>query len=251
MQMRDDPDLEFLGDCKGKELDPLVGVLTHGKDGIQRVTGTLDLTEEYKAHHPKHRKYWRLIAAELQYYGADSAMTLLRGNKGVPYREILTDVCDRLKVNYKDDSPIEQIETNLLMKMGLDIFEEMTPEEMQEIADEIGVNPPRGTSRWTATVLLQIILKKGAFATYKLALVIANAFVNAVARAIATGGLPFVANTILVKILHRLMGPVGWGVTALWAASIVTGPAYRITIPAVLQVIALRRLATDRLQKAA
>ena len=251
MQMRDDPDLEFLGECKSKELDPLVRVLTHGEDGIQRVTGTLDLTEEYKAHHPKHRKYWRLVAAELQYYGADSAMTLLRGNKGVPYREILTDVCDRLKVNYKDDSSVEQIETNLLMKIGMDIFEEMTPEEMQEVADEIGVKRPRGTLSWTGTVLLKIVLKKGAFTTYKLALIIANAVANAVAGAIATGGLPFVANTIFVKILHRLIGPVGWGITALWAASIVTGPAYRVTIPAVLQVIALRRLVSDRLQKAA
>ncbi len=247
MQMREDPDLEFMAECKSKELDPLVRVLTHGKDGTPRLTGGLDLTEEYKAHHPKHRKYWRLVAAELQYYGADSAMTVLRGNKGVPYREILTDVCKRLKVNYKDDSPVEVIETNLLMKMGMDIFEQMTPEEMGEIADEIGVKRPSGVSGWTATVLVQIILKQGAFATYKWALIIANAIANAIAGAIATGGLPFVANTILVRTLHGLIGPVGWGLTALWAASIVTGPAYRVTIPAVLQVIALRRLVDERL----
>ena len=247
MQMREDPDLEFMAECKSEELDPLVRVLTHGKDGTPRLTGSLDLTEEYQTHHPKHRKYWRLVAAELQYYGADSAMTVLRGNKGVPYREILTDVCKRLKVNYKDDSSIEIIETNLLMKVGMDIFEQMTPEEMGEIADEIGVKRPSGVSSWTATVLVQIILRQGAFATYKWALIIANSIANAIAGAIATGGLPFVANTVLVRVLHNLIGPIGWGLTALWAASIVTGPAYRVTVPAVLQVIALRRLVDERL----
>lgn len=126
------------------------------------------------------------------------------------------------------------------MKLGMDIFGEMTPEEMQKVADEIGVKRPPDASAWTATILVQVILKKGGFAVYKWALIVANSIANAIAGTIATGGLPFVANTLLVRTVHGLIGPVGWGLTALWAASIVTGPAYRVTVPAVLQVIALK-----------
>lgn len=241
MKMRYDPDLEFLGKCKSNELDPLVRTLTLSSDGLPRVTSTLELTEEYKAHNPKHKKYWRLVAAELQYFGADSAMTLLRGNKGVPYRRILKDVCKKMEVTYEDHTPTEEIETKLLLKMAGDAFSKLTPEELGGVADELGVKVPDEVVALTAEVLLKIIMKMGKFKTYQLALQIANAVGNGVARAIGTGGIPFVANTALVRSVHVWLGPVGWGLTALWAASIVTGPAYRVTVPAVLQVIALRR----------
>ena len=38
-----------------------------------------------------------------------------------------------------------------------------------------------------------------------------------------------------------LTGPIGWAITGLWTAIDVAGAAYRVTIPAVIQVAALRQ----------
>ena len=36
-------------------------------------------------------------------------------------------------------------------------------------------------------------------------------------------------------------GPIGWVITGLWTLADVAGPAYRVTIPAVIQVAFLRQ----------
>lgn len=35
-------------------------------------------------------------------------------------------------------------------------------------------------------------------------------------------------------------GPIGWALTGLWALMDIAGPAYRVTIPVVIQVAFLR-----------
>lgn len=236
MKMRHDPDLAFLGKCTSKQLDSLTRVLTHSKDGSPRLTSTLDLAEEYKTHYPDHAKYWRLIAAELQYYGANSIATMIRGNRGVPYREILMDVCDKLDVNYNRDAPTEAIEIHLLMKYAIDLFEKLTPEEMAEVATEVEVEMPRGMAAWTAAALAQALARHTGFAIYKFSLIVANAY----AKLILGRGLSYGANIVLTRSLAVVTGPVGLVFTAVWAAVDIAGPAYRVTIPAVLQVIAIR-----------
>ena len=38
-----------------------------------------------------------------------------------------------------------------------------------------------------------------------------------------------------------LAGPVGWALTGAWTLTDVAGPAYRVTIPAVIQIALLRK----------
>ena len=132
MSYRYDEDLEFLKQIDSKDLDDLVYVLTHDKDGETRFTEELTTNENYKKFFPEHNKYWEDIAAELQCYGGNTFATIFRGGKGVEYKEILIDVCDKLKVNFNKDSSIETIETNLLMKILTDAIEKMSPEELKE-----------------------------------------------------------------------------------------------------------------------
>lgn len=54
--------------------------------------------------------YWDEIAEELQLFGGNTFMNLIKGNKVVLYREILCDVCVRLKVNYNKKSDFALIE---------------------------------------------------------------------------------------------------------------------------------------------
>ena len=53
-------------------------------------------------------------------------------------------------------------------------------------------------------------------------------------------GLTFAANATLTKAMAVLTGPIGWAVTAGWTIIDIGGAAYRVTIPAVIQIALLR-----------
>ena len=92
MLYRLDRDLEFLHDRSVEELDPLVTLLTKDKKGSSRLTEQLTRNPRYRENQPDHPHYWDLIAAELQCFGANTFATILRGGRGVLYREVLLDV---------------------------------------------------------------------------------------------------------------------------------------------------------------
>ncbi|AGQ95809.1 hypothetical protein cje11_01026 [Campylobacter jejuni subsp. jejuni 60004] len=48
------------------------------------------------------------------------------------------------------------------------------------------------------------------------------------------------ANATLTRALSLFSGPVGWTIMTTWTALDLASPAYRVTIPAVLQIIILR-----------
>lgn len=73
---------------------------------------------------------------------------------------------------------------------------------------------------------------------YKIALIVANA----IAKAILGRGLSLAANAGIVRTISIFAGPIGWLITGLWAAMDIAGPAYRVTIPAVIQVAFLRQV---------
>lgn len=237
MAYRDDPDLEFLSRVPSDKLNELVSYLTKDTDGDTRFTEELTMSDQYKAFYPDHHKYWKAIAAELQCFGANSFMTLFRGGKGVLYREILEDVCDKLKVNYNKKSSAETIEMNLLMKILEESIEKMNTDELKVLIDELHLNVSTVAPE-AVTLAIQILLKQGGFMTYKIALIVANA----VARAILGSGLSLAANATLTRVLSVFIGPIGWILTGIWTAIDIAGPAYRVTIPAVIQIAYLRRL---------
>ncbi|HFW4220847.1 TPA: DUF3944 domain-containing protein, partial [Salmonella enterica subsp. enterica serovar Anatum] len=236
MAYRYDSDLQFLKDCNDKQLEDLVYLLTHDKDGETRWTEELTMTERYKSHYPIHSKYWEEIAAEIQCFGANTFATMFRGGKGVLYKEVLCDVCDKIKVNYNKDSKVETIENNLLMKIMTDALDSMSQEQIRELGADLGIKNTSGLTSQTLTAGFQAIFKAGGFKSYQLTTMI----VNQVMKALIGRGLSFAANGTLMKTMSVLAGPVGWAITGIWAAVDIGSTAYRVTIPAVIQVAFLR-----------
>lgn len=237
MAYRDDKNLEFLAQMKSEDLDDLVYCLTHDRDGSVRLTEELTENELYKQYHPDHKKYWKLIAAEIQCFGANTFATILRGGKGVEYKEVLMDVCDKLKVNYNKDSSVEKIENNLLMKILTDAVEKMSPKEIKELAEATGVENTDGITPEVMTGMFQAVFRAGGFKSYQLTLIV----VNAVLKVLIGRGLSIAGNAALTRTVAILTGPIGWIMTGLWTAIDIAGAAYRVTIPAVIQVAALRQ----------
>ncbi|MGM0937333.1 MAG: DUF3944 domain-containing protein [Pseudomonadota bacterium] len=226
MAYRHDDDLQFLAHCTDEELGDLVYCLTHDKDGGTRWTEELTGTSAYKAHYPRHNQYWQEIAAEVQCFGGNTIATVFRGGKGVLYREILIDVCKKLKVNFNKNSRTSVIESNLLMKIMTDALASMSKEEIAALGTGLGIKNTSGLTSEALTASFQAIFRAGGFKSYQLTLI--------------GRGLSLAANATLMRVMAILSGPIGWSITGLWTAIDVGSAAYRVTIPAVIQVAFLR-----------
>ncbi|HFQ2073344.1 TPA: DUF3944 domain-containing protein [Providencia stuartii] len=233
----DDIDLHFLSECTSDELEPLVLCLTKDKKGKKRFLETLTKNPKYKQYHPLHYVYWKEIAEEIQRCGANSFVTyVVRFGDGVLYREILIDVCTRLKVNFNKDSKTSIIESNLLAKILTDTLEKLPEDEVKKVAKELGVKNATNLAPQAMIIAMQQTFLAGGFMSYQLAVIIANS----VAKAAIGQGLAFAGNAGLVKGLAFLVGPIAVTISSLWLFQGIASPAYRKTIPAVIHVACLR-----------
>ncbi len=232
---RADKDLEFLQDCSSNDLEELVLILTRTKDGAERLTEELTTEKRYSQYYPDHSEYWDLIAAELQSFGANTFATIIRGGEGVLYRELLIDACNKMKVNYNSSASVEVIEMNLLMKILTDSIERMNTEDLRKIVEDLNLKTT-DLSKQAVVAALQAGVRFSGFLAYKMALIVANQ----VAKALIGRGLSLAANAGLTRTIAAFAGPIGWVLTGLWTAIDIAGPAYRVTIPCVIQVAFLR-----------
>jgi uncharacterized protein YaaW (UPF0174 family) len=230
-----DNDLIFLRNAENSDLKVLVDYLTKRKDGETRLTEELTMTENYKKYYPDQLQLMADdIAEELQRYGGNTFMNILRGH-GVEYRELLIGVCKKMDVNFNKKASIEMIEYNLLQKILLDSLENMSTEEMKKLLDEMNI-PNQGFGKQAFIAALQMTIKRGGFTAYKIAVIVANA----VSKALLGRGLTLASNAALTRWLSVFAGPIGWSVTAIRTAIDIAGPAYRVTIPAVVQIAYMR-----------
>ena len=228
-EYRQDEGLDFLEGVSSEDLDGLVTFLTGQRN--EELTDS----ERYKLYHPDHSKYWREIATEIQTFGGNTISNFYRG-EGTYYRDILYDVCDRLKVNYNKAASIPTIELNLLQKALADTFEKLEPEQRAEVLKALGKDNASNLFGPAAVAAAQALLRASGFAAYKWALILVN---GALKRTIGMG-LSFAANQALVRSLSAVIGPVGWALTAAWTIYDFSGPAYRVTVPSVIYIATLR-----------
>jgi uncharacterized protein YaaW (UPF0174 family) len=232
-------DLEFLSGTDNNDLRVLIDYLTRDKEGNARLAESLTYTDEYKKNYPDNLcRMADSIGDELRRFGSNSFATIFRG-EGVEYKEVLTDVCRKLKVNFNKKSQVNVIEINLLQKILETSLENMSDSDLESAVKEMNPNYFKEAMKYSKEsmiVAIQIAIKQGGFASYKMAVIVANA----TAKALLGRGLSFAANAGLTRWMSIFAGPVGWAITALWTAIDIAGPAYRVTIPAVIQVAYMR-----------
>lgn len=233
---RIDPDLAFLGLSDNEDLGVLVSVLTHdSKDGKKRWTESLTRTPEYQLFYPDHKKYWTAIGAELQSFGANSLVSLVRGNQGVLYREILCNVCDKQKVNYNKESTTETIELNLLLKILESSLDKMSHEELLALTKNLQLDLTNPTPQ-LILIAVQAAIRSSTLAALELATALSISVVSSLGG-IATWGTVAVAS----RALSVLAGPVALALSSAWLISDIAGPAYRVTIPACIIIAYMRQ----------
>lgn len=225
--------LGVLSHASDEDLAPLVHYITDG--GTGRVSSELEMTAVYKAHQPAHHHYYKEIASEIQTFGGNTFANIVRGT-GVPYREVLIDVAGKVKANFNPKQDTATIELAVLMKVLSDAWEKMSAEERREFLETVGLRNFSVNSAIPIAAVQAAIAASG-FVAYQVAVIIANA----VARTIIGRGLTFAGNAALTRTIGVLAGPIGWAITAVWAAIDLAGPGSRVTIPCVVHVAYLRQ----------
>lgn len=229
--IEDDDLLPVIQKATNDQLDPLVDYIT--KKGFFTM---LDGESWFKANYPNHQAYANELAAELQRFGGNSFANAARGGKGVSYRVIVQDVADKLKVNYNKSADVAAIEQQILLKMLEDSYQRMTPEERKELLATLGIKHATKLPAQLPVAAIQAAIRLGGFTAYRIALIIANS----IAKFLLGRGLRLATNATLARALSVLSGPVGWGINAVWTALDLAGPAYRVTIPCVIQIALIR-----------
>lgn len=223
-----DRDLDFLKHCTKEELDPLVSILLNAS------TNWLAIDENYKFYNPDHTKYVDAIIADYQTFGGNTVANMWRGY-GVPYWEILKDVCDNQKVSVGDEK-FQTMEANLLEKSLKGMWESLDESQRRQIASEIGGSSFSAGGLGSEALLAAF--RMGGFTSYKLTLML----VNGLAKIVLGRGLSFGANMALARTLSIVTGPIGWTIGGLWTALDIASPAYRVTVPATIYIAALRKM---------
>ena len=224
-----DSDLDFLQHCSEEQLANFARLLTHNEKGKTRLSSVLMRNELFKSmegHPEQHRRNWQLIAGELQHFVGDSIANKLRGH-GKLYRAILLDVSKRLKLKADKEMSTFEIEQQLLEQFLRNTWKNMDEEHKQEFLHAVDARVNE------LEELLPLLMKDKLLAKG-----VSHLLSSQLTRILRTHA----AMSVLGHGLLRgagLGGPVG---AALNGVKAVSGSAYRVTIPAVLQIACLRRM---------
>jgi uncharacterized protein YaaW (UPF0174 family) len=113
----------------------------------------------------------------------------------------------------------------------------MSPEQRQQFLSTSQIQSVKGLPATLTTAGVQTGIQLSGFAAYQAAAVVANGL----SSALLGHGLAFGANAALMKGISIFAGPVGWAFTAMLGARALGGPAFRVTIPCVVQVAFIRQ----------
>ncbi|MDN8601171.1 acidic protein MsyB [Citrobacter enshiensis] len=224
-----DEDLDFLQHCSEEQLANFARLLTHNEKGKARLSGVLSHNELFKAmegHPEQHRRNWKLIAGELQHYGGDSIANKVRGH-GKLYRAILLDVSKRLKLKADKEMSTFDIEQQLLENFLRNTWQKMDAGHKQEFLQAVDARVSE------LEELLPLLMKDS-----QLAKGVSHLLSSQLSQILRTHAAMNVLGHGLLRGVG-LGGPVG---AALNGVKAVSGSAYRVTIPAVLQIACLRRV---------
>lgn len=227
--MHHDLDLDVLNIFSNDELEPLVKLITE-KGSLSQ---TLTKSKEYKMYYPDHKKYVEQIKNTLSFMGGNSFANWFRRH-GVSYREILRDVCNKLDISF--DSKIYysidvwKMEQRLLEKILENSWKKMDQQEKETVLT--GLNADSNISSSMTTSALISLFRADKKFSYRFSLITANTL----CQSMSGRGLALVRNATLVGTL--LLGAPGVLISAIRVA----GPAYRVTVPAVAYIAALRNI---------
>lgn len=239
---RRDIDLEFLAEAENEDLKVLSRYLTHDSDGQKRFTQTLLDNRRFTSNLESNQlgNVWSLIAAELQAYGGDSIANLFRG-KGILYKEILEDVCSHKGVKLEKEETILQKETRLLQGLLRQYLASASEVERTKFSEIVGAEV-YGHKLSDNKAIIDLL-----FSNKRFAMIVSALFAASFQQIVQKSAAP-IALRIFGTISSRALGSLIPGLNLIIAPTIftlLTGPAFRVTLPCTLHIAYMRRKRLD------
>lgn len=227
--------LKVLRKMNNDELKVLIQILLDKG----RVTEDLSSSELFRTCHESgnYAPCIDLIDEEIRRFGGNTIVNLFRGG-GPEYKEIACDVCEKLDVEVDQSKRMREIDTALLKKVLTKMWEEMEDKDRRELLESLNIKITTDSNfKAEGLAALLTAFRAGGFASYQLTMIV----VNAVAKMILGRGLALATNATINKVLGIATGPIGIALTTMWVVADITGPAYRVTIPVVIYLAAMRQ----------
>lgn len=238
IEYRKDDDLAFLQYCTEEDIRLLAEYLIYDKDGEERIASEITNDEKFKLLYgqpDKWKKSWKLVAGELQHFGGDSIVNFFRG-KGVSYKEILSDVCDKLSVKYSKNSSAYDIENLLIEKLTEMSWEKMSTKEKEEVLGFMNIS-----NGFMGSPLAFIIasIRAGGVGSFQWSSWLAQSASLAFGHTALSGlSLGAAATFVGSRGVAAFAGPIA---AIIITVPLISGVAYRVTMPSVIQIAYMRR----------
>ena len=230
-----DKDLRFLSSCENEDLRVLCDILTHDRLGNIRVTEQLTATDEYNRNYPEDMLFLvPQISNELLKYGSNTLATFLH-NEPDSYETVLRRVCKQMDVRTMEQDSVTKMERNLLTTLCQDTLNKMSERELRLLANENGIPDKTLTRQALTAALLMAIRTSRAVLTRIVARIIQYIVEIITVRGVATAGIE-----TATRAVSSALGPIGWIALGAWTVYDISSPAYRVCVPAVLQVAYMR-----------
>lgn len=235
-----DRDLAFLSHASNNDLLVLCDIVTKETDGTFRITETLSSSRSYIRHYPDNiKKMLPELIHEFRLFGGNSVLNFFRG-EGPEYSEILRDVANKCKVSFNDaTSKDEHVEQMLLGKLIKDVLDIASDYELRQMMRELDLQIPQYNRR-RVILDLEKLCKSHDIGGFNLLTSVTSAVLTRL-TGIAISTVPGIA---LSRLSAVMLGPIGLILTSLYCAIDFAGPAYRVTIPAVIQIAYIRQKIT-------
>ena len=239
-----DYDLDFMQRCTNDDLRKLCDILTFNNSGKYRIGERLTKTDSYIEHYPENmREVIPEMCQQLQEYGTNSIITLARSGRPDAYVNIVRRVCKKMKVDTDNVTDAIDMERRLLQNVCETAIERMSEEELRELAEEAGIKAKKLTKQLIATAILMAIKKKPQI-FYRVAVYVTTRIMALLGGRAAAA----VGTKVVQEAFGIVTGPVGWVLLTAWTVWDIASPAYRVVIPAVLQVAIMRFTSTPLIE---
>ncbi len=176
----------------------------------------------------------RLLAEEIRLDGSNSFTSLFRGYEGVAYEEIVCDVASKLGAPVRAEDSLVEAEWAVLRHVAEGYWEGLSEEERARILDGTDEIP----EDFDADALFTTLSGGGALAALLMREVVTKLVARLMANVLLKAGLKEGAKHA-TRIAAYTVPFVGV-VLALWTVNDIAGPAYRKTVPTVVQLALLR-----------
>ncbi|HGV3453282.1 TPA: hypothetical protein ACNGYZ_005527, partial [Raoultella planticola] len=202
------------------DIDLLIDYVTNtGKFGFSMSDSVKAVLQDAKRQDIPDEETLRLLVRELQHFGGNTFVNLFRRN-GVSYSEIVDDVASHLKMKVQAAASVEEKEALIIDCVFTSSWKKMSDDERRQILRGMGIS---------ASVSLDIpVWQKAALVA------------NGLAQTTAGKVLPLIAGLGIGRVLGVLTGPVGLAITGLYTAYDISNPAFRVTLPCVVQIAWIR-----------